>query len=653
MTRLYLQYRPRVILVNALVTGLLLAVVGKLFYVQILNHDVYRSQAQRQSTNVVALPAVRGNIEDRNGEMLTSNIIHYSFAADPQVVENPDSLVNLFARIFHRPAAYYRKQLTADRSFVWLERYVSRRRCEEILAFQPRGLIVRREVRRRYPYGHIIAPLVGFTDVDGKGISGIELEYDTFLRGENGWQVLRRDAKGRVLFSSGNDGQSPHHGARLQLTIDIDYQSIFQEELARAYERLAPRAIHGILIDPRTGEILALAQHPGFDPNRPWASPAANQRLRTITDMYEPGSTLKVVPATAALDADIYSPIDEFDCENGEFAYHNLLIKDTFPRSILTFSEIIAHSSNIGIIKIAENLGPDLIYKFCCKFGLGARTGIGLPGESPGLLRKPADWSAVSPGGIAMGHEIGVTTLQLALIYSAVANGGLLMRPLLVTNIHSPNGKELVTNHPEVIRRVASPATMKQLRRILYYVVEEGTGSEARLPGYTIAGKTGTAQKFLNGSYSDKEFMATFAAIFPADQPRLVCVVAVDSPKRGSHFGGGAAAPIVRNTIKRILNLDDDFYVPPQPPQMPVYQKSPAPYILATAGLLPADTTPGVVPDFRGSSLRKALRLARRAGVRLQMKGSGRVVQQSIKPGSLVDLDEACLITLAPESDSQ
>jgi len=653
VTRLYCQYRPRVILVNILVTGLLLAVIGKLFYVQILNHDVYHSRAQRQSTNVEVLPAVRGNIEDRNGEVLTSNIIHYSFAADPQVIEHADTLVNLFARIFHRPAAYYRKQLTADRSFVWLERYVSRRRCEEILTFQPQGLIVRREVRRRYPYGHITAPLVGFTDVDGKGISGIELEYDTFLRGENGWQVLRRDAKGRVLYSSGDDGQLPSHGARLRLTIDIDYQSIFQEELARAYERLAPRTIHGILIDPRTGEILALAQHPSFDPHRPWASPAANQRLKAITDMYEPGSTLKVVPATAALDANIYSPVDEFDCENGEYAYHNLLIKDTFPRDTLTFSEIIAHSSNIGIVKIAENLGPDIIYKFCYRFGLGARAGIGLPGESPGLLRKLVDWSVVSAGGIAMGHEVGVTTLQLALIYSAVANGGLLMQPLLVTNIQSPKGKELVTNHPEVIRRVASPATMKQLRRILYSVVEEGTGSEARLPGYTIAGKTGTAQKFLNGKYSDKEFVATFAAMFPADQPQLVCIVAVDSPKYGSHFGGGAAAPIVRNTIKRILNQDDDFYVPPQPPQITAQQKSPTPYTLATAGLLPADTTPGVVPDFQGFSLRKALRLARRAGVRLQMEGSGRVVQQSIKPGSLVDINEVCLITLAPESDSQ
>lgn len=651
MTRLYLQYRPRVVLVNILVTGLLLAVVAKLFYVQILSHDVFRSKAQRQSTEVDVLPAIRGIIEDRNGEALTSNIIHYSFAVDPQVIEHTDSLIALFARTFHRPASYYRKQLDSERSFVWLERNIPRRQCVEILAFQARGFIVRQEIRRRYPYSHIIAPLIGFTDVDGKGISGLELEYDTFLRGENGWQVLRRNAKGRVSPPSGDDGQPPHNGARLHLTIDIDYQSIFQEEMARAYQRLEPRAIHGILINPRTGEILALAHHPSFNPHRPWASPVANQRLRALTDMYEPGSTLKVVTATAALDAGLYSPLDEFDCEDGEFAYHNLLIRDAFPRSVLTFSEIIAHSSNIGIIKVAESLGPNLIYKYCCRFGLGARTGLSLLGESPGLLREPGNWSAISTGEIAMGQEIGVTTLQLALIYSTIANGGLLMRPLLVAAVQRPEGEQLVTAHPEVIRRVASPAAMEQLRQILHFAVEEGTGSEARLPGYTIAGKTGTAQKFLDGKYSDREFVATFAAMFPADRPRLVCVVAVDSPQYGRHFGGEAAAPIVRNTVKRILNLDDDFYVPPQTP-IPAGRQTAGPYLLTTAGQVSAGTDPGLVPDFQGFSLRKALKLARRTGVRLQVEGSGRVVQQSIKPGSLVDYDQVCVITLSAEGDT-
>ncbi len=651
MTRLYLLYRPRVILVNTLVTGLLLAVISKLFCIQLLNHDIYRDKALRQSTEVENLPANRGTIEDRNGTALTSNAVHFSFAVDPQVLEEGESLVNLFARIFNRPAAYYRNLLTADRSFIWLERNVPRDQCQEILDLETRGLIVRQEVRRQYPYGHITAPLIGFTDIDGKGISGIELEYDSFLRGEDGWQELMYDAKGRILPPAGNDFQSPRHGGDLSLTIDIDYQSILQEEIARANEQLVSKSINGILMDPRTGEILAIAQHPSFNPSRPWESPAADQRLKAVSDMFEPGSTIKVVTATAAIDDGVYSPADTFFCENGQYVYYNLVVRDIYPREILSLSDIIAHSSNIGIIKVAEDLGPDLIYKYCYRFGLGTRTGIDLPGESPGILREPGDWSSVSTGVVAMGHEIGTTTLQLALIYSAVANGGLLMRPLLVTEVIDAGGEALVTNHPEVIRRVASPATMEQLRYMLYNVVEEGTGTEAQLPGYTIAGKTGTAQKFLDGEYSDREFVATFAAIFPADQPRLVCVVAVDSPQYGSHFGGGAAAPIVRNTIKRILNLDDDLEITPVLTPQVVQAAPVSEYSLASADLLPESATPGVVPDFRGFSLRKALQLARRTGVDVQMEGSGRVISQSLTPGSLIDQDDVCLITLAPESD--
>ena len=654
MTRLYLQHRPRIILVNVIVSGLLVAVVAKLFYVQVLNHDLYSHRAERQSSNREALPALPGTILDRNGVALTSNLIHYSFAVDPRQVANPDAIIQAFARTFQRPAETYRQRLDSERSFVWLERNVPRERCQDLLRLRAPGLIVRREVRRRYPYGPQIAPLVGFTNVDGKGLSGLELEYDRYLRGEDGWQVLKRDAKGRVLPVSRGEGQRPNDGAHLHLTLDMDYQAIFQEELARAFQRLNPTTIQGILMVPSTGEILAVAQLPSFDPAAPGSSPAAHQRLLAITDMYEPGSTLKVITAAAALDVGLHTPDAEFYCEDGKFVYQNLLIRDSSPRGILTFAEILAHSSNIGIIKIAEGLGASLLYQYCSRFGLGTRTGIDLPGESPGLLRNQRYWSAVSTGEIAMGQEVAVTTLQLALAYSAIANGGLLMRPLVVTSIQASNGKKLRTNQPAVIRRVASAAAMEQLRGMLRLAVEQGTGTEARLPGYSLAGKTGTAQKFLDGKYSDKEFVATFAAMFPADRPRLVCVVAVDSPEYGKHFGGEAAAPVVRNTIKRILNLDDNFYAPPQP--LTAAASSGAarrPYLLATSARLDPNARRGEVPDFRGYSLRKALQLARQAGVRLRIEGSGVVVRQAIQPGSIVDTQEECLITLSPDGQTR
>jgi cell division protein FtsI/penicillin-binding protein 2 len=647
MSRLYVEYRPRVIAVNIIVTALLLTVVGKLFHIQILEHDKYKSRAIKQSTNIEVLPSIRGNIKDRNGELLTSNTIHYSFAADPEFLMKSDSVVDLFVDIFNKPAHYYHSRLSTERSFVWLERNISSEQASPILERSFQGLIVRKDTRRRYPFGHIPAPLIGFTDIDGSGISGLELEYDTFLRGENGRQVLRHDAKGRVLPISSQKIRAPRDGASLHLTIDATYQSILQEEMARASKRLASVAIHGVLIEPNTGAILALAQHPSFDPNHPSASAASNQRVRAITDMYEPGSTLKVVTATAAIDEGLTSLTDIYDCEEGEFDYYNLKVQDTYPKGILTFKEIIAHSSNIGIIKVAEMLGRDLLYKYCNRFGLGTRTGISLPGETPGILREPTDWSAISVGEIAMGQEIGVTTLQLALLYCAIANGGHLMRPLLITRIVGSDGKILVNNHPQAIRRVASEYTMEQVRQMLLYAVQAGTGSDARLPGYSMAGKTGTAQKFIDGKYSNTEFVATFAAMFPAEVPKLVCVVAVDNPRYGSHFGAEAAAPIVRNTFKRILNLDEDFYIPQQPEPRKSGQTADRPYLLTSAGHLPPPHNPGAVPDFRGYSMRKSIELARKTGVQLQIEGSGIVISQSIMPGTRVNRENICRITLS------
>ena len=652
MSRLYWQHRSRVIAANIVITALLLTVLGKLFHIQILEHDKYHSKASKQSTNIEVLPSVRGIIKDRNGDQLTSNTIHYSFAADPKSLIESNLLVDLFADIFLKPADFYRSRLAAKRSFVWLERNVSFEQAQPILERSFQGLIIRKSIRRRYPYGHILAPLVGFTDIDGSGIAGLELEYDTFLRGENGRQVLRHDAKGRVLPISSQEIRTPRDGTHLHLTVDATYQSIFQEEMTRASKLLAPNAIHGILIEPYTGAILAMAQHPSFDPDNPSATPASHQRIRAIADMYEPGSTLKVVTATAAIDMGITVPSDVYDCEEGEFSYHNLKVQDTYPKSILTFKEIIAHSSNIGIIKIAELLGKDLLYKYCNRFGLGTQSGIPLPGEASGILREPNEWSAISVGEIAMGQEVGVTTLQLALLYSAIANGGYLMRPLLVTRIVDPNGDTLVDNQPHTLRRVASESTMAQVRQMLHYAIQAGTGSDARLPGYTMAGKTGTAQKFIDGKYSNTDFIATFAAMFPADKPKLVCVVAVDNPRYGSHFGAEAAAPIVRNTLKRILNLDEHFYIPNQPNFRTPVQKANQQYLLVSTGHLPPPHSPGVVPDFRGYSMRKCIELARKTGVQLQIEGSGIVVSQSIEPGTGISSDNICRIILSNNSTS-
>ncbi|MCK4578541.1 MAG: transpeptidase family protein [Candidatus Marinimicrobia bacterium] len=644
MTRLYLQYRPRIVFLTILASIFMTVIAGKLLYVQVICHDEYRSQAWNQGTEIKTVRAMRGNILARNGEALTANTIHYSFAVDPQVFKLSDSLATIMAETYDRSPSHYLKLMDSNRSFAWLERNVPTEDCQGLRNFSARGFIVRKSVRRHYPYTRLAAPLIGFTDVDNTGISGIELEYDSVLKGLDGSEVLRRDAKGKVIPLRGQNGAGATHGSHVQLTLDIDYQAIFQEEITLAYERLAPKGIQGVLMDPATGEILAIAQYPGFDPNRPWDSEQSSQRLKPLIDMYEPGSTLKVITATAALEESLYDVEDEIFCENGEYLYKTIEIEDTHPKGMLSLADIIAYSSNIGIIKIAEELGAHKLYRYYTRYGLGSRTGVAFSGESPGLLRPTSQWSNISIGELAMGQEIGVTTLQLAQIYSTIANGGLLIQPRLVKALISPDGQKHEIGKPEALRRVASGRTMAKLRRILFHSVEEGTGNSARIAGYKIAGKTGTAQKFVDGRYSETDFNATFAAMIPTDKPRLVCIVTIDSPIYGQHSGGVAAAPVVRNVFTRILHLDNDFYVPPQPPV--AERRRYEPLFLATAATTERHEAPGVVPDFIGSSLRKAIRLARNAGLRVQVRGSGNVVSQSLEPGLSVDDSAVCILTL-------
>lgn len=649
VTRRYNQYRPRVILVNFIFTGLLLTILVKLFTIQISDHRHYSQRALQQGTELQILPAIRGIITDRHGAALTSNVVRYSFAADPQVLTDSLKLASALAEIFRRSPADYLRKMRTDRSFVWLERDVPREASAGLLDLSITGFLIRPTVHRQYPFGHITGPLLGMTDVDNRGIAGMELEYDSYLRGEPGTKVLRRNAKGRRLPRPDDILRPFKRGAEIQLTIDLNYQSIFQEEMALAAERLSASSINGVIIDPHTGEILALAQHPSFDANAPRNAPQASQRPMAITDMYEPGSTLKVVSAIAALEEGRFAPGDSIDCEGGQYDYYHLQIKDTYPKGMLSLSEVLTYSSNIGIIKIAEALGPRILYRYGCNLGLGALTGIGLPGEVAGVLRDPDQWSAISTGEIAMGHEVGVTTLQLAMIYSAIANGGLLLEPILVLRVAAV-GREDRFKGPRIIRRVASTRTMASLLKMLQGVVENGTGQSARLPGYTLAGKTGTAQKFVDGKYSDTEFVSTFAAIFPARDPRLVCIVAVDQPAYGTHFGSQAAAPIVRNTLRRILNLDDDLYIPVPDEQELASEPAPVPLLLATAAidLVPAKQD-RQVPDFQGYSLRAALKMARRSGVDLRVTGSGRVTGQSLKPGTAIRGRTTVLLTLAKE----
>lgn len=648
MTRTYLKYRSRITFLSSILIISWVSLSTRLFQIMVIDREEYRHQGLQQGQIQEALQPVRGNIFDRNGIPLTRNIIHYSVAAQPYKIRDRTTFSQTISANTGRPAGYYQKKLNSSRSFVYLERNLEKGRVAALLEAPPQGLVVERQTSRSYPHTSVISQVLGFTDVDGVALAGLEKEYDSLLRGKPGWVVKQRTGKGASNPKNSFPLKLPVDGSHIQLTIDLNYQTILYEELFRRLEETQARGASGVLINPETGAILAMASVPAFDPHRPAAYDPKYQRVTALTDQFEPGSTFKIVTAVGALSTQVISLRDEFNCENGSYLFAGKRISDWDDFGLLTFPQIMAHSSNVGVIKVAERVGPSLLYRYSRALGFGTPTGIDLAGEIGGTLRKPDQWSEISLAEVALGHEVGVTALQLAGAYAAVANGGFLMQPRLVHQIIDPSSEMVRLDQPEVIRRVASKAVMDTLTAILVQAVENGTGTRARIPGWSIAGKTGTAQKFIEGQYSRQEFISNFAGFFPAEEPQIVGVIILDSPRYGFHWGGIGAAPVFRRVMERIINMDDSIRHR-QPPAAPLLAQvlQPTPPLMATRGGKPSwpDGLLGV-PDVRGMSLRKARFTLRQTGLKSAFKGSGKVTWQNPAPGTKVTGGSICIMGL-------
>ena len=660
MTKNYLKYRSRVVVV---VSAIVLAWFGlsmRLFQVQILDGSKYREQGFKQAQAQISIPAVRGNIYDRNNKPLTSNIIKYSFATYPTKIGDPKTLANSMSDYFGRSPDYYKKKLTKNQNFTYLERNMNREDCKGFLEDLPAGLIVERDSHRFYPNGNISAQLIGYTDPDNHGLTGLEQKFDQYLTGTAGWVVRQLSGKGKMLPNNRFPKKAPVDGSNIQLTIDLDYQVVLHEELRRRIDETSAISAMGILMNPQTGAILAMASIPDFDANYPAKFPMETHKNRVLTDQFEPGSTFKFVAAAAALKHDLVNLQEEFFCENGQYTFAGQVVNDHEDYGLLTFPQIIENSSNVGMIKIAERIGPNRLYRTCRDFGFGMPTHISFSGESAGTLRRLENWSGFSLASVTIGQEVAVTTLQLAMAYSAIANGGFLMKPRLVSQIVNNTGKPVYREEPEVLRKISEPGVMKDLTAMLIRVVETGTGTSARIPGWSIAGKTGTAEKFINGEYSASKYISNFAGFFPAENPQVVGVLVLNEPRYGFHWGGIGAAPIFRRVIKRIINMDDsiqilkDKYKDKEEPLLMVdaYRNEPE-----KAGLFPKSLSTravftqiaqneNVVPDVRGMSLLQAKVVLRQFGYQTKFSGSGQVQWQSPKPGTFLAAGSICTIGL-------
>jgi len=484
--------------------------------------------------------------------------------------------------------------------------------------------------------------VLGFTNVDGQGLEGIERAFDAELRGGVQALVVGHDAQGRQFEMGDGWGSLPRAGAHVELTIDVALQRVAEEELERAVRQFQAKAGSLVALDPDTGEVLAMANVPRFDPNRVRGVAADHIRNRAVTDVYEPGSTFKAFLAAAALEEQVVRPEERVNCENGHYAVGNRTIRDAHPHGVLTFAEVIAQSSNIGCAKIAERLGNERYGKMVRGLGFGQPTGIDLPGEAGGLLRPVEKWGRIHLVTTAFGQGIAVTPLQMARAFAAIANGGDLLRPYIVKRITNEDGTVRYAATPHLERRVMSRRTAEAVTRLLVGVTEHGTGKQAVIDGFQVAGKTGTAQKVDPGTgrYSARDRMSSFIGFVPADKPALVVIAVIDSPRTAT-YGGVVAAPVFRAVAeyglarRGILPSVEPAEVAPRP----------APALRRAAATVEPEAeaeevtveiaTPGGVPSFLGLPMRDALVRAQAEGWAVRVEGSGYVSKQAPLPGAV------------------
>ena len=627
----------------------------RLAQVQLVRGRVYRSRARQQQERTVRLSPRRGSILDRANRELAVSVEAFSAFAVPDKIANPSAEARELSSILGVPAREILPKLTADKSFSWVARKIDDSAAEKLRQRRLPGIDLLPEVRRYYPNESLAANVLGYVGLDGEGLGGVEFEYDRSIRGREGEMRVSRDARQEGYALTPIPGREGKQGSAIVLTLDRDLQFVAEQELARAIAETGARDGSVVAMDPRTGEVLAMASFPTFDPNRYAQFSPADWRNLPITNSYEPGSVFKVITGSAMIESGIAAPADPVDCGQGTIQVGNFVIHDAEHEryGIIPFSQVIAKSSNVGMVRLGLRLGPQRLYSAVRAFGIGESTGIDLPGENAGILRQVSQWSLLSNASISYGQEVSVTPVQLAVAMSVIANGGYRVRPRIRARTIDPDGRES-SPPPAAPRRVLSPSTVSAMNDILRGVVVEGTGKRAAAEGYLVAGKTGTAQKAIGHGYSRDKFVATFAGFAPADNPRVVLVVTIDEP-RGQYFASEVAAPVFGRILSRVLPMlgvpPTGAVVPaPAGPPMQIAQTRP----VFASGVVPAALSRASaaesadrMPDLIGLSARVAIAELSRRGVEAKLTGSGFVVSQSPESGTPIGPGESCRLQLS------
>ena len=552
------DYKHRLLIVKICFLLAFCSAAIRLVQIQLLDSGKYQDIAKKQYEARVPLVAERGNIYDRNGNILVANSEFVSFAADPAIAGDDAKLIaNEFSKATGKPEKEYSAKLQSTKRFVWMERHLRPDVAELVPLKKMGGVVKMNEAIRLYHYDEIAGQVIGATNIDNVGVSGIEQQFNDVLRGRDGYVIMQKDGLGRKRPSVDYPREEAVNGHSIELTIDLQYQSIADEELKKGVARTQADAGLVVMMRPQTGEILAMSNYPQVNLNKIQDADALKNRI--VSDMYEPGSIFKIVTASAALESEVVTLEKKFYAENGKYKIEYpgkkfRFINDSHPLRDVTFLEGMAYSSNIVMAKVSDLIGQEKLYKKARDFGFGMATGIELPAEINGQLKKTSEWSMASLNSIAYGYEVGVTPLQIVSAYSAIANDGILMKPYIVQREKDENGQEVFSGQPQMIRRVTTKHVNDEVKQMLEAVVDYGTGMIVKIPGIRIAGKTGTSRKHVDGKYEEGSYNASFIGFFPSEKPEVVCLVMIEKPKAGGYFGATASAPIFKAIADRIIN---------------------------------------------------------------------------------------------------
>ena len=587
---------PRLYLLGAVLALWCVAICGRLIYLQVFSYGKFVKQAGHQQQRAIPLAAKRGVIYDRAGHELAMSVMVDSAFAVPTEVKDLPTAVALITRITGEDYNVVLADCRAHKTFCWVARKADDETSERINSLKLQGIHFQKEPKRFYPARDLAAQVLGSVGMEDSGLSGIEHAFDDELRGKPGKMFISVDAR-KQWFS--DVATQPDPGDNIVLTVDKNIQYIAEKELEQAIHDT--HAISGTVIveNPHTGEILALANRPTFNPNLRKQIKPETLTNRAVSYVYEPGSAFKVVTISAALEEKLTDPNEVFDCQMGSIVYNGMRIRDAKPHGLLAVSGVLAESSNVGTIKIALRLGEERYYRYIRAFGLGQQTGIELPGETRGITKPPSRWSRVSIAAISIGQEIGISPIQLSGVVSTIANDGIYVAPRIVAGTVQPQGApQTVAFHPGAAHRVISPFTAAEMRSMMQKVVLEGTGRRAILEGYSSAGKTGTGQKVdpATGAYSKTKYVASFAGLAPTNNPQIVVTVILDSAV-GLHQGGQVSAPVFRRITQQVLEY---LHVPHDLPLAPKHQ-----LMLARAKVKDKDLDEGT-PDHPGQPLETA-----------------------------------------------